>query len=257
MRLTCPNCGAQYEVPAEVIPAEGRDVQCSNCGDTWFQAHADALTEAPEVETVAEPVDPELLEDTFDDVDLPEPEDEIDHAPETSDQQQLDPAVADILRQEAEYETRLRANDAGASLESQADLGLDDLPVDEAERRSREARDRMARMRGQDAEAETGSRRGLLPDIEEINSTLRASGEAVAPAAVAATAAAVPVQRSGFARGFLLIVILAILLVLLYIGAPDIAAAVPALEGPLQSYVAIVDQARVWLDGALGGIVPN
>lgn len=41
MRLSCPNCGAQYEVPAEVIPENGRDVQCSNCGHTWFQVHPD------------------------------------------------------------------------------------------------------------------------------------------------------------------------------------------------------------------------
>ena len=41
MRLICPNCGAQYEVPDEVIPEDGRDVQCSNCGDTWFQSHPD------------------------------------------------------------------------------------------------------------------------------------------------------------------------------------------------------------------------
>ena len=25
MRLTCPNCDAQYEVPDEVVPATGRD----------------------------------------------------------------------------------------------------------------------------------------------------------------------------------------------------------------------------------------
>lgn len=37
MRLTCPNCGAQYEVDASLIPAKGRDVQCSSCGHTWFQ----------------------------------------------------------------------------------------------------------------------------------------------------------------------------------------------------------------------------
>ncbi|MEL7204552.1 MAG: zinc-ribbon domain-containing protein, partial [Pseudomonadota bacterium] len=36
MKLTCPNCAAQYEVPDEVIPETGRDVQCSACGDTWF-----------------------------------------------------------------------------------------------------------------------------------------------------------------------------------------------------------------------------
>ncbi len=37
MRLICPNCDAQYEVDAGMIPASGRDVQCSNCGRTWFQ----------------------------------------------------------------------------------------------------------------------------------------------------------------------------------------------------------------------------
>ena len=37
MRLTCPNCGARYEVADSMIPPEGRDVQCSNCTTTWFQ----------------------------------------------------------------------------------------------------------------------------------------------------------------------------------------------------------------------------
>jgi len=72
MRLTCPNCGAQYEVPDEVIPQEGRDVQCSNCGDTWYQAHPDhpeAATE-PEPQSTATPQDdaPEVQ-------DQPDPDD--------------------------------------------------------------------------------------------------------------------------------------------------------------------------------------
>ncbi|PRY21895.1 putative Zn finger-like uncharacterized protein [Aliiruegeria haliotis] len=41
MRLICPNCGAQYQVDERVIPEAGRDVQCSNCGNTWFQTHPD------------------------------------------------------------------------------------------------------------------------------------------------------------------------------------------------------------------------
>jgi len=48
MRLVCPNCGAQYEVPAEVISSEGRDVQCSNCGITWFQPGPEAADADPE-----------------------------------------------------------------------------------------------------------------------------------------------------------------------------------------------------------------
>ena len=34
--IKCPNCNAQYEVPNDIIPATGRDVQCSNCSKTWF-----------------------------------------------------------------------------------------------------------------------------------------------------------------------------------------------------------------------------
>lgn len=37
MRLDCPNCGAQYEIDAALIPDTGRDVQCSNCGHGWFE----------------------------------------------------------------------------------------------------------------------------------------------------------------------------------------------------------------------------
>ncbi len=36
IRLVCPNCAAQYEVDEDVIPVSGRDVQCSNCGQTWL-----------------------------------------------------------------------------------------------------------------------------------------------------------------------------------------------------------------------------
>lgn len=40
MRLVCPNCSAQYEIDVSMIPDEGRDVQCSNCGHTWFELPA-------------------------------------------------------------------------------------------------------------------------------------------------------------------------------------------------------------------------
>lgn len=36
MLIQCPNCNAQYEVPNDIIPAAGRDVQCSSCSKTWF-----------------------------------------------------------------------------------------------------------------------------------------------------------------------------------------------------------------------------
>jgi predicted Zn finger-like uncharacterized protein len=36
MRLTCPNCGAEYEAPRNMLPAGGRHVQCSACHTRWF-----------------------------------------------------------------------------------------------------------------------------------------------------------------------------------------------------------------------------
>lgn len=36
MRLTCPNCGVEYEVPEGMVPAAGRHVQCTSCHTRWF-----------------------------------------------------------------------------------------------------------------------------------------------------------------------------------------------------------------------------
>ncbi|MEO0381180.1 MAG: MJ0042-type zinc finger domain-containing protein, partial [Pseudomonadota bacterium] len=138
MRLNCPNCDAQYEVVDDVIPVEGRDVQCSNCGQTWFQHHPDHIPE--EVEEAPEP------DDLTEADDAPVEGEERVEAPAAPERRELDSSVADILRQEAELETQARAGDA---LESQPELGLQDAES-ESERRIREARTRMAKMRGEE-----------------------------------------------------------------------------------------------------------
>ena len=305
MRLTCPNCAAQYEVPEDVIPAEGRDVQCSNCGQTWFQAAAGAAAaaevqaedipavpeaEAPPAPAVEETPEPELPAEAAGETaepaaeEDPEPAEARQEALEEADQtgghpdapldgepeadaaateaeiaaappprsRGLDPALTDILREEAEREASLRAAE-GESLETQPDLGLESAAAeDEAARRSRQARDRMARMRGEDprqtAAAETGSRKELLPDIEEINSTLRSAGSA-APAPQAASEEPPVRRKSSFARGFALSLIAALALVIVYDKAALISEKLPQANPALDSYVGWVDQARLWLDG--------
>ena len=106
MRLTCPNCGAQYEVPEDVIPPEGRDVQCSNCGDTWYQLSAEAL--AAEQEQASQ-----------------EAETQVDTAASERPKRAIDPQVSQILREEAEREAALRSAPEG-SLETQTEMGLED-----------------------------------------------------------------------------------------------------------------------------------
>ena len=163
MRLVCPNCGAQYEVPEDVIPAAGRDVQCSNCGHTWFVAHPDsadatamATEVAPEWETPTPASQPAAADDSAAyDGDLgewEEPEDSSLHpnAPSAPNARRpLDPNIAELLRQEAEREQRQREA-ARSPLESQPDLGLQPPEETPEIRRHREATERMARLRGED-----------------------------------------------------------------------------------------------------------
>lgn len=274
MRLVCPNCGAQYEVDDRVIPETGRDVQCSNCGFGWFQRHPDQdaelaeelgtpLPEAePEAQTVAEQTpepDPDSTPDPVPEPDSepvsepePEPEPELRPAPSP---QGLDDGVRDILRQEAEFEMEQRAHDHG-QLESQPELGLDEIDPEEARRRT--VQERMARLRGLDempdeADEDSGARRDLLPDIEEISSSL--DGDDVDPGNLPPDATVAPARRGGFRRGFLMMLLLAAIIALLYVYAPKLAETVPGSGPYLEAYVALIDQARAALDTLLQGAI--
>ncbi|SLN39152.1 hypothetical protein PSM7751_01769 [Pseudooceanicola marinus] len=165
---------------------------------------------------------------------------------------ELDPSVRDVLREEAEHEAKVRAR-AGSGLESQPELGLSD-PESETDRREREARARMARLRGKPAPAQdsgddaahAASRRDLLPDIEEINSSLRSRNRRVEDEAEYEDED--PAVRRNFRRAFTLPIFVAAIGALLYINAPRIAAQIPQTAPILRSYVGGVDQGRIWLD---------
>ncbi len=314
MRLICPNCAAQYEVDEGVIPADGRDVQCSNCGHAWFQpgAYAGAAdtpdwTDAPTADEPGEMPEEEtadilesaelspttaslgeavLLPDDdaaaaatdeaadWDDDDLeeadagsgldsaePGPPEEPSPEPEpvtasVPARQELDDSVLSILKEEAERETEARRAE-GSSLEMQPDLGLaaaigamvkDDAAADTASDRAASQRDAVAED-GDEATQIRGPRRELLPDIEEINSTLSAKrGRAASNDADIGESEQLERRRSGFRRGFSLALLLTVLLLALYVFAPAISSRVPALAGVLDRYVAAVNDGRLWLD---------
>ncbi|MEH6360912.1 MAG: zinc-ribbon domain-containing protein [Amylibacter sp.] len=126
MRLICPNCVAQYEVDEDVIPPEGRDVQCANCGHNWFQDALQMLsTDAETPSGIGDPdsdVPPELFNDLEgklnteftsarahvapdpNDMEPEEPRDDfqIEQEPEAP-STRLDKEALDILHTEAEY----------------------------------------------------------------------------------------------------------------------------------------------------------
>jgi hypothetical protein len=171
---------------------------------------------------------------------------------------ELDPSVADILREEAELEARARRAETNA-LEEQPDLGLQE-PEDEAAKRARQAQERMQRLRGEDPHAAAAaaaasavserpkSRRDMLPDVEEINQTLRASTERREMRSVQADLDDDDETSGGFGRGFLYTILFFVIGTVLYVYAPQLAEAVPQAKAPLESYVTMVDQLRIWLN---------
>jgi len=234
MRLICPNCGAQYEVDTGLIPETGRDVQCSNCGHGWFQHPEDLVTDE-----AADALAEEAAEQA-----------EQDNARR---RRELDPDVADVLREEAEREAAARKAEAGDGLESQPDLGLDDGDGTSTERTAA-ARARMDRLRGLENPPKTSavedfaSRKKLLPDVDEINSTLR-SDEARGETPVLDDLGPVPRRRRGFRTGFFLVLLVCIIAVGVYALAPTIARTVPQAEPYLASYVEAVNGLRTQVNG--------
>ncbi len=232
----------------------------------------------PEPDTVPEPVlaDPDIdLPATFADVPELEPEPEPEpvappppvyspvyppvRAPLRS---TLTPNVADILREEAAREEAARRAEAPPPLETQAELPL--APPSDADlARDEDARGRIARMIAASAAVERDTpapmppapvmppmqtaRRDRLPDIEEINSTLRSATER-GPIAAAQIEQTEQGNKRGFRFGFGLILLIAAAFAMVYVYTPRIIVMVPEVEPILTPYADAVDAGRLWLD---------
>ncbi|WP_299814568.1 zinc-ribbon domain-containing protein [uncultured Jannaschia sp.] len=286
MHIICPNCSVQYEIADDLIPSNGREVQCSNCGRTWYQDGApiartvavgaarsrDAETEDPDVgaysDDGAEDEDQPEDADAFEDEDPPE-EDAAERGgemPPPVARPSSNEAILRVLREERDHETQLRRTGEGPT----RPVAEPTAPaVDAARERAAAERRRMAaaaeRARARegggpapkvrpeppraprpDAEPPRIMRRELLPDIEEINSSLRpdtADANAARDEGDAGTAGG----STGFWGGFLAACAVVGLFVLAYAFAEDIAAALPAASGPLADYAAWIDTKRAAL----------
>ena len=288
----CPNCGAQDDDPAEVIPSAGRDVQCSNCGKTWFQPPANEVL-ADEFEDLAQSeaqmAVPALEDDYFEDSDLDEDlaqdevaEDEASESFSEVDAARYDPDVpaaasfsqavnsaktgrstltddvASVLREEVAFEQAAREaerNTPQEILETQADLGLDDPEIELKERIAslESIEDRDIAVAGGRA-----ARRDLLPDVEEINSTLRTNEakviEDLTPEGFVFESDEYEYEvkhRKGFRWGFVGSLSGIAAAILLYVYAEPLKARTPQLSAPIDTYVGYVDLGRREMDNAL------
>ncbi len=245
MRLICPKCDAQYDISDDVIPDGGRDVQCSSCAHTWFQMDKPKVAGRPLMQRPTPRPTPAPT--TNDDDDGPR------HKPvEAPDRKPLDSSIADILREEAAREKEIRATQEASPPPSERQS---QSPGERAE----ETRKRIAAMTGDAAAtpaavaaaatgAVPGSNLRTMPNIDEINATLRARAQASDTSGLTEDEQQEVVRRRGFRRGFFLVLLLLAVLIAPYFFVDQITENLPQTEGVMAQYVQTVDQLRIWLD---------
>ncbi|ATX64963.1 zinc-ribbon domain-containing protein [Roseinatronobacter bogoriensis] len=267
MRIVCTECTAQYEIDASLLPDAGREVQCSSCGHVWFQEKSSqvAPTASPQ-EPPRQPVNEPEAKQPSEPMAKPEsepkpvaqkepgPETEKPSAPDASETlapppppRKVDEKVLEILREEAEFESRQRAKEA-ETLESQPDLGLASPEPWPTEPKAKTP------TAPEDTQVEAPkSAQATFPDIEDISASLepignsrgrRKSGEFDLPATT-------DMRRRSFRIGLALPILVAVILILPYLLAPDIISALPASEPALTGYVTTVDEIRLRLAALL------
>lgn len=233
MRLVCPSCSAEYEVDEAAIGARGRMVRCARCSSEWFQAPAVGATAPLPPEPEPEPVAPAAP--------APEPAAAPDPAPITAKRETAREAATDdpLARLRAEFRDDPIEKPKTFKVEPQAPFQEEkrteqiyfdeDPPVVEA-----------AATAAVVEETRVRSRRRTEP--EDLAASLRESDDG----------------RSGggsgaFLAGFATVTLLSLIMIAVYVKAPDIAALAPAAESPLKAYAAAVDQGRVALASLIGG----
>lgn len=286
MRLICPNCSAEYEVDVSVIPPNGRDVQCSNCANAWFEPHPDqakatatATGQAPKPRR-PQRAQPEINIHRADDTtqtparrsrvaaqrasrgsetpaELPE-EPPLAAIPQ---RREIDPDVLRVLREEAAHDARARR---GEPMESQEELALSGAAPRQSLRTPTDPRDLpdedlvpSGTIGPRRVSRDGGARSEMLPDIEQINSSLRASTDrkTSVPAYVEVEQRLKKVRRGqGFRLGFSLMLLIAAAGIFGYMFAPEISERFPQAEPYLTAFTTEVNSARGWLDTTIRGL---
>ncbi len=217
MRLVCPSCDAEYEIARSAIPRSGREVECSNCGLSWFQAFSDLRLN-------------EAVHDSDRDTDQAIPP----HV--------VDDAVLEVLRQETAREVMARQAEAGGFGLDTAHAGQAQTPWDLQTQGADYAQAQHAA--GDLPAPPPRPRRDLLPAIDDISATWGADLDTGASSQAAQDLPQITPTPLG--RAVLFLALVGVILLALYVFAPEIAAKVPALSKVSGDYVAAVDRAVLW-----------
>ena len=239
MSLICPACQAEYRIPDDAIPAQGREVECSGCGHVWTaqrpRAYAPMDLGRFEVQPPATPPEPAPLS------------------------QRLPQNVLSILQDEVEHERRARAAEpdkepapAPAPTSTEPAAPEIDWPATTVTAHPqtmfppRELTPPKPQPPSQAIRSRVESKR-----LEPENTAIEPGRET----AVGSPSQTVPVQqrRSGYGVGFSLAAMIAAAIVALYVMAPGMAD-----SGPFGAFLMQMregaDQARLWLQNLAAGV---
>ena len=230
MRLVCPNCNAQYEVPDDAFGNGGRDVQCSNCEHTWFASSSPPAPATP-------PAPQAKAQQTSQGKPYPN----ADAARTTPQTQPIDPEVQKVLRDEAEQELAARRRRQRRGLKPKPTAAQAAAAQLEPARAPAPAPPPQA--------ADVAPSHHLLPDVEEINSSLIAPVPSHKSLPTAGPMPAPPRRkhRRAFRVGFLVAILILALLSGPYIFATEIIATFPQVSAPMNQYILVVNEYRQML----------
>ena len=65
MIISCENCNKKFEVSDNLIPEQGRLLQCSSCDHKWFFKKTEKLIEKKEPKKIIKEDDNKILSETF------------------------------------------------------------------------------------------------------------------------------------------------------------------------------------------------
>ena len=65
MIISCENCNKKFEVSDNLIPEQGRLLQCSSCDHKWFFKKTEKLIEKKEPKKIIKKDDNKILSETF------------------------------------------------------------------------------------------------------------------------------------------------------------------------------------------------
>lgn len=258
IRLTCPECGMEYTLAADAIPASGREVECTACGHVW-QAQGQATEPAMALPQAAEHNDSDVVRHENVNAPAPKPVNLSRKLPEN---------VLSILRDEVEYERKARAADDILPVSSQADPEWPATTITEPGTPDPVTPKPMPRLPAPAPKAEAPQQPAPAKPSDLPLRMPSPPDPVTPPSSPAATAAAAAIvkhdrvqkpqtplhnsplikarRRSGYWPGFGLAAMIALAALALYLLAPRMEGSGTIGDG-LNAYRAQVDLARNWL----------